>query len=547
MKRSLLLTSIIPLFLACSDDTSGNSEGGSGSGAADSTSSASTGGTGGSGAGGSGGEAVGTGGAGGVDPFAGPLVNLQEVDFGTKEIDTVHKINLPDRMVGFTLLAEANGVVGVYSVRAKNKLFAISGFGIPNTGLQSFAGQDIVGAAIPQSDLADVNPPPAGEWQFRLGAEEQNPITAANVRLFVRRTNDGAFHGGVIDFNVFIASSSSASQSYINSVLNNLFANYYGALGLSLGTVTFSTIANSSFNTISSTTEYRQLLESSAGAGSEPAVNLFVVSGFSGAELGGVLGIAGGIPGAPVKHGTTMSGVAYDPQGDAAYDASVLAHEIGHLGGLFHTTEYQVTAVDPLADTPSCANPQNPNSCPDVSNVMFPIAYGGNVFSTWQGKVLQASVLYRGSLSEGAPPSGPLPAPANPNTDFAKPYVATRSPLEAITVRSPNTPLERLLWSHWCANAGDPTSLVLRAADEVGGMSALESILRDETAIDIARARALRVMSNQVSSAEDAFALAATIEDVLYGKARHRLISEAVSSLETLDPSRLDALGIVAE
>jgi hypothetical protein len=59
-----------------------------------------------------------------------------------------------------------------------------------------------------------------GLWRILLGSD--GPLDAANVRVWVRKTEDGQFHGGVIDVNVFIAPNS-APQSYIDFVVDNLF------------------------------------------------------------------------------------------------------------------------------------------------------------------------------------------------------------------------------------------------------------------------------------------------------------------------------------
>jgi hypothetical protein len=90
-------------------------------------------------------------------------------------------------------------------------------------------------------------------------------------------------------------------------------------------------------------------------------VSLFFVEGFTGI---GLLGKAGGIPGPPLVHGTSTSGVVVSL---ADYlsgrnlvaaersTADTMAHELGHQLGLFHTSEMDGRAFDPISDTGECA------------------------------------------------------------------------------------------------------------------------------------------------------------------------------------------------
>lgn len=87
--------------------------------------------------------------------------------------------------------------------------------------------------------------------------------------------------------------------------------------------------------------------------------NIFLVNYIGG---GGILGIAGGIPGPQIIQGTAHSGVAINMIGGFGalthdfllMQGSTMAHELGHLLGLFHTTESEGKSFDPIADTPSC-------------------------------------------------------------------------------------------------------------------------------------------------------------------------------------------------
>lgn len=124
-------------------------------------------------------------------------------------------------------------------------------------------------------------------------------------------------------------------------------------------------------------------------------MNLFFTRGFN---FGGVIGISMGIPGAPGLHGSPSSAVVFTSEylGDAegnALTAQLIAHELGHFLGLFHTTEMDSAAFDNLADTPECRS-GFPDGCPDRLNLMFPFAGADHTeLSFEQGRVIQYNPL----------------------------------------------------------------------------------------------------------------------------------------------------------
>jgi hypothetical protein len=176
------------------------------------------------------------------------------------------------------------------------------------------------------------------------------------------------------------------------------------------------------FTHLSSWAEAGQLLRTSAQVGRSRALNVFCVGIFD-EDFLNVGGLSGGIPGAAVN-GTQDSGIAIRiapsyPNFIEAY-APLIAHEIGHYIGLYHTTEANLERADPLSDTPRCNEPDL-RACPDWNFYMFPLTHF--TMSTWSDSqirigrthpILRTEPILR-SASVDAPNVSNLSLRASPN------------------------------------------------------------------------------------------------------------------------------------
>lgn len=150
--------------------------------------------------------------------------------------------------------------------------------------------------------------------------------------------------------------------------------------------------------------ERSELFRLSAGAAG-PSISIFFVR-----SMGrGVLGFSGGIPGPQALHGLDGSGVviALDLLLMSSLDLDALmAHELGHFLGLFHTSELFGSSLDTFSDTPVCSLAQDASGdgvlsldeCADhgADNLMFWSAEAeARGLSAQQRDVIARSVVLR--------------------------------------------------------------------------------------------------------------------------------------------------------
>lgn len=117
--------------------------------------------------------------------------------------------------------------------------------------------------------------------------------------------------------------------------------------------------------------------------GDADAVNIFFLERFTGSGGAGRIGIAPGVPGTiGIKgnlNGILINATITQSEIPAVYartTAEFAFHEMGHLLGLYHTTERNFSAFDVLDDTPQCVDLNGDDfaaaaECPDGLNIMF--------------------------------------------------------------------------------------------------------------------------------------------------------------------------------
>lgn len=271
---------------------------------------------------------------------------------------------------------------------------------------------------VPATFFGSMNPtlvPPAPGFEDMLAAGTNEYVVGADGEEICYYVLEKQQPGNQIDLNVYlvdvpnVTAATAGGDPNFTAVFDEV-RQIYGQVGLELGVIRFHDISGENatrFGVLQSDAEVQELVKLSTPPGDDLAsllsVNVFFVGEFA---MRGVIGISSGLPGPAGLHGTHGSGVVFTaeymggPVDDAlgttidgnAYTALLLAHEVGHWLGLFHTSEQGGFGHDPLDDTPECSDPNNATACGDWGNLMFPFAAAGNtVVTPNQGSVLLAN------------------------------------------------------------------------------------------------------------------------------------------------------------
>lgn len=366
--------------------------------------------------------------------------SAQSVELGNHRGDEELSFSVPGNTLGFTLSVQANRAdeyVQIASLVSPAGDIVLKDGKPRGTEVPTAEGYDgWATASVPQADVYRKSPVEPGVWKLKLFSHDNSRLY--RVRLTVQRTSDGFFHGGELDLHVYVPEGLMLSQpgprhevriddAYFDDALNARIDAFYDLLettvGIGRGNVSFHGIP-AKFASIDFTS--MELYEAFRETRVEPdAQALHVV--FTNELGGGALGVAPAIPGNAVETGTSFSAIAVTQFEDSSpgLDAFTMVHEMGHFGGLSHTTEINDDTMpdagafyDPLADTPLCdggVTAESIDTCPDISNIMFPTGdQETGVLTVSQIRVLRGSSVYRARQTGPiiAPPRMPLRPPA---------------------------------------------------------------------------------------------------------------------------------------
>ena len=225
-----------------------------------------------------------------------------------------------------------------------------------------------------------------GDWSLRLGtaASSMDFVDLNDYQLqLVSRIGPAPEADSRISLAVKPFVTGTISSSDIDEILNR-FTTMAGNSDIDVTLSPITTLTDGKFAEVSSdfrSTDTASLVQ----MGDPDKANIFFLEGFT--DSGGtLLGISGGLPGslgiASEYNGVLINSNATRGSGTATYlrtTAEFAFHEMNHLLGLFHTTEYDFSLHDILNDTPDCIEDSDTDSdgradteeCTDGLNLMF--------------------------------------------------------------------------------------------------------------------------------------------------------------------------------
>lgn len=228
--------------------------------------------------------------------------------------------------------------------------------------------------------------------------------------------------GGLLDLDIHLApgtaltAATALDDPYLKDAIAELSTLLEREANIGLGSLRFFDLP-ADVDVIDSATKTRELRVAHSQSGPHGlTASVFIVKDIS----YGFKAVAGGIPSVPGLAGRPISGVVAEKQGTGKTMGKLLAHELGHFLGLWHTTEQGAAGYDKLADTPECVSGTQLADCPDRQNLMFPWYLDSPEplsFSAGQAAVLaQSPFLYAHvyPLACG-PDSDPVRALESPN------------------------------------------------------------------------------------------------------------------------------------
>jgi hypothetical protein len=181
--------------------------------------------------------------------------------------------------------------------------------------------------------------------------------------------------GGLIDLSIHLAPGTGVTKdkapddAWLKASLARLRTLYRRLLGVSIGQVRYGEMAAAD-NDVKTWDQVWNIRKTYSEAGpDERSINLFIAQKIS-IPQGPAGGVSGRVPGVPGLSARPGAGVVLRKYSDTNTMGELMAHEIGHFMGLWHTSA-PGPYYDPITDTTECPSGTPSNSCPDKTNLMF--------------------------------------------------------------------------------------------------------------------------------------------------------------------------------
>lgn len=350
---------------------------------------------------------------------------MATIDLGAVDIGRPVSFTVPRGALGFTVFVESDSSADYVAVdtivNPAGQAILSDATAIGGTYPTATGPRGIAAAPIPQGDAPGTAPVP-GKWTASFVAFDvttNQPLTKKlRAKVRVQISDDGRFHGGLLDLHVYIPkglqiqdpaplhvvdAATASRDACIKTRIDGFYAAVKSMVGIDRGKVTFHAIP-ARFVKVDSQAALEDLFSESRVVPDEPSLHFMLSNNLETFPGSPAWGVAAGIGGAASHTGTPLSGVALAVGGfPAKGDSLTMLHEAGHFIGLNHTSELAGGMFDPISDTPQCVGISNENfmHCTERRNLMFPVYYGGSEggigvnLSPGQVRTFRGSPVYR--------------------------------------------------------------------------------------------------------------------------------------------------------